>query len=718
MKNVVFSSSNLSISGTREFSISIGDANYLPSTGHFYKYYPANRITWQQARIEASNRTYYGLTGYLATLTSEEEAILCGEQALGAGWIGGTDEDAEGVWKWVTGPEGLAGGLVYWNGGPNGSTPNYAYWNRGEPNNTNGGENYAHITEPTVGIFGSWNDLPPNSSEAKGYMVEFGGMPGDPPLKIATSTQIRVASVISSNGDRRCGAGSVSLRAQASDGELNWYDSATGGNRVFTGTNYITTLNSTTTFYVAAEPVGCAQGRRVAVQGVILEPVTVPAQIEVANCDEDGTPDGFTLFNLNAIVPIVSTGSNETVIFYRNQTDAQSNTTANQITETDYDSSNGNTLYARTQNTNGCFGITEVNLEVSTTSFPPGYINALSYCDTDGSIDGFFGFDLNEATPEMLAQFPQGSNLSVSYYRTQDDALLDQNRIPLDSPYQNETINEQILFVRVEDNTGNRCFGVGPHLRLEVLPVPQFDILNDEKFCSTAASYTLETTNAQGNYTYEWRDADNNIIGTNSFVTVTSPGLYSVSASNGACTSEVKEVEVIASEAAMLSLENIEVTSEGNGEINRVSVINLSALGQGDYEFALGDELGPYQDEPVFERVTPGFKTLFVRDKNGCGISSIEIPVLGFPKYFTPNNDGYHDTWGPLGLSSLDYTAVSITIFDRFGKLLKSLYGFNENWDGTTRNRALPSDDYWYSVELIDNAGLKSQFNGHFTLKR
>ncbi len=723
VENVVFSSSNLNISGTREFSISIGDANYLPSTGHFYKYFEDVEITWQDARAAAENKTYYGLNGYLATLTSEDEAILCGEQTQGAGWIGGTDEETEGVWKWVTGPEGLQGGVIFWNGGVNGSTPNFAYWNTGEPNNVNGGENYAHITDPNVGLPGSWNDLrtigePPGPFQAKGYIVEYGGMPGDPELKIATSTQIRVASVTSSSGDVRCGAGSVSLMAQASDGDLNWYDSATGGNRVFTGANFVTNLTSTTTFYVAAEPVGCAQGTRISVQGVILEPVNVPAQIEVFNCDEDGIPDGFTLFDLNAIAATISTSANETVLFYSNQADAENNQTANQITDTDYDSSKGNTLYTRTQNTNGCYGITEVNLEVSTTSFQPGFQYDLTYCDTDGSIDGFYDFDLNEATPTMLAQFPTGSDLSVSYYRTQEEALLDQNEIPLTTTYRNEIVDEQILFVRVEDNTGNRCYGVGPHLRLEVLPVPQFDILNDGKFCSTAASFTLETTNAQGTYTYEWRDADDVIIGTDSFVTVTSPGVYTVSASNGACTSEVQLVEVIASEAAILSLENIEVISEGDGNINTIRIINPAELGQGDYEFALGDEIGPYQDEPVFERVTPGFKTLFVRDKNGCGISSIEIPVLGFPQYFTPNNDGYHDTWGPSGLSDKNYTAVSVYIFDRFGKLLKSLYGFGENWDGTTREKALPSDDYWYRVELTDYDGVISRFNGHFTLKR
>ena len=190
VKAVTYSNSQANVSGAREFSITIGEANYLPSSGHYYEYVADNLITWQDARADAQARTYYGLQGYLATITSLDEAVLCGEQTQGAGWIGGTDEAEEGVWKWVTGPEGLAGGVEFWRGGPGGSTTTFAYWNSGEPNNTNGGEDYAHITAPGIGIEGSWNDLRTTGEtspafQAKGYIVEYGGMPGDPELQIA-----------------------------------------------------------------------------------------------------------------------------------------------------------------------------------------------------------------------------------------------------------------------------------------------------------------------------------------------------------------------------------------------------------------------------------------------------------------------------------------------------------------------------------------------------
>lgn len=196
-----YSSSNANVSGVRQFSITVGEANYLPDSQHYYEFVAAPGITWTDAELAASNRNYFGMQGYLATLTSQAEADFSGSQSQGVGWIGANDVAVEGEWRWVTGPEA---GTLFWLGGITGTEITYANWNSGEPNNCCGGEDYAHITDPSVTTTpGSWNDLSNvgggGAYAPQGYVVEYGGMPGDPILNITATTTIVVQCNIITN---------------------------------------------------------------------------------------------------------------------------------------------------------------------------------------------------------------------------------------------------------------------------------------------------------------------------------------------------------------------------------------------------------------------------------------------------------------------------------------------------------------------------------------
>lgn len=249
IEDIEYISSSTHPSGTKTFSISIGQANYLPSNGHYYEYIPNLGVTWTDARNAAQTNTYYGLQGYLATITAADEAQLAGEQASGAGWIGGSDEQQEGTWKWMTGPEA-------------GTIMSFTFWNNGEPNNL-GDEDYAHVTAPGVGITGSWNDLsntgsPSGDYQPKGFIVEYGGMPGDPIIKISTSTTITIPAITSTIAASKCDSGALTLQATTNFGTINWYPTAIGGTTIGTGTSFTTSLlSNTTTYYVDSFPSGC-----------------------------------------------------------------------------------------------------------------------------------------------------------------------------------------------------------------------------------------------------------------------------------------------------------------------------------------------------------------------------------------------------------------------------------------------------------------------------
>lgn len=119
-----------------------------------------------------------------------------------------------------------------------------------------------------------------------------------------------------------------------------------------------------------------------------------------------------------------------------------------------------------------------------------------------------------------------------------------------------------------------------------------------------------------------------------------------------------------------------------------------------------------YQESNSFNYLSGGEYTVHYRDKVGCGIGQQTIFILGYPKYFTPNNDGFNDTWHINGIE--DYPEATIFIYDRYGKAVKEISANTSGWDGSYNGNMLASTDYWFVARLNSSRQIK----GHFTLKR
>jgi gliding motility-associated-like protein len=138
--------------------------------------------------------------------------------------------------------------------------------------------------------------------------------------------------------------------------------------------------------------------------------------------------------------------------------------------------------------------------------------------------------------------------------------------------------------------------------------------------------------------------------------------------------------------------------------------------GTAPLQYALNQ--GNYQDKNVFVKVPNGTHQIEVIDANNCVADTTftlnsNLDDLTIPNFFTPNGDGFNDTWKIEGLERLPEACIKI--YDRYGKLLVLMKPEENGWDGTYLSKPVASDDYWYVVELLPTSKL---IKGHFTVKR
>lgn len=348
-------------------------------------------------------------------------------------------------------------------------------------------------------------------------------------------------------------------------------------------------------------------------------------------------------------------------------------------------------------------------------------ISNLSYCDEDSDGDDTNGFvqniDLDGQINAILGPLQDPANFTVTFHENQSDATSGINS--LISPYTNTIANQQTIYVRVLNNT-TTCVNDDFTFDVVVDPLPNFKVTSPQIVCLNGPVLTIGPENATAVYDYVWTDpSGNNIISEN--INISSGGLYTVTATttDGTSCSRTREIQVDESIIATLTQEDVTIVDDSE---NNSITIDPTSLGIGDYEYALVDEndnfIRNYQDDPFFENLGGGFYVVLVRDKNGCGTASFLVSVIEFPKFFTPNNDGLNDTWAIKGADSRFFPNSQVYIFNRFGKVVAEIDIDGDGWDGTFNSNLLPSDDYWFDINLISPNGVLINRKGNFSLLR
>ncbi|WP_417942663.1 T9SS type B sorting domain-containing protein [Flavobacterium sp. RS13.1] len=460
--------------------------------------------------------------------------------------------------------------------------------------------------------------------------------------------------------------------ATLSDVEINgsnikWYDASENGN-LLSGS---TILQNQT--YYASQTIDVCESLRIPIKIAIQKTEAPTGDAQQEFC----TTQKATIAGLSAY------GTN--IVWY----DASAN---GNVLSAETPLVNGTTYYA-TQTLNNCESIDRLPVFVSIVS-PSVPVNDVAdvICDTDN--DTKESVDLTLYNTKITAC----NSCILSWFKTLSGAenQIVNEQITAPAAYV-LTVDNGVIYVRIDSN--DKCYQVVP-LKLTLVNVPVIAISDTVPLCQNKY---VSIDAGSGFDSYLWSTG-----ATSETITVTEAGSYwvTVTQNHGSTIcSSTKDFEVKLSNAAtILKVDTTDWTDEEN-----VLVVELADSSLGDYEYAV-DGIN-YQNSNTFSGLESGDYLVYVRDKNGCGVVNQQVFLLNYPKFFTPNGDGYNDTW-KIKFSESEPT-MNTKIFDRYGKFIKELNA-TSSWDGTFNSHELPATDYWFVVTRANG----KVYRGHFAMKR
>lgn len=397
------------------------------------------------------------------------------------------------------------------------------------------------------------------------------------------------------------------------------------------------------------------------------------------------------------------------VTYHLNDADAIAN--VRQLPDLYRSAGRNQTIYARVEHiASECFMTNSFDLTVGDEVVLTRPTEALKMC---GEVEGNIRvatFNLNEMQNRFLGDL-NATDFTISYFETSTNGVLSN---PIDTPasYTN-TKYPQNIYVQVQRNVSPNCkattqFELLINLNPEPVLVQNQILCVDEITQEPLGIVNLNSGLLNATHDFVWTLNGQIIAGQNQATLMANqPGIYEVTATKkGTGCFATANTTIIPSSKPIANYVYLNPSFSGSGSVQIVSE-NPDL-----YFYALDDK--PEQDSPLFENLSPGTYVITVRDKNGCGNITLDVPILDYMRFFTPNGDSYNDDWKITGLEEKENARV--WIFDRNGKLIKEMKT-TDKWNGTLNGSPLPSTDYWFKVEYEDEGQLH-EFKSHFSLKR
>jgi gliding motility-associated-like protein len=431
---------------------------------------------------------------------------------------------------------------------------------------------------------------------------------------------------------------------------------------------------------------------------LVVEPLPITQPQIITHCDDD--QDGFYGFDTSTLENMLLNGLTNVSVAY---TDSNGMSLSSPLPNPFLSNSQTINITVTNNTAQACSYNTTIQFEVD--DLPEAFpipTNLTTTCDDE--IDpllqnGMYGFDTSTFQSTILGI---QTGMLVNYF--------DENGNTLPSPLPNPfiTTNQNIL-VEVTNPTNSNCKATLT-IPFKVNPLPILTLTDTELICSDDPTFTkvidagLLNPSTSSNFTYEWYFNGTLLNGaTNYNLTINTAGIYSVDVTNNNGCTKTRTITVTASNSAVIDVIEVTDFSENN-------TIQVFATGLGDYVYSLNGI--DYQDSPIFSNIPIGTYILYIKDLKGCDLTTETIYVMGVPKFFTPNGDGYNDFWTIINYNPIE--PVKVNIFDRYGKLLNQFNPKNNSWDGKYNGQVLPATDYWFAIEFDSGRLVK----GHFSLLR
>ncbi len=321
-------------------------------------------------------------------------------------------------------------------------------------------------------------------------------------------------------------------------------------------------------------------------------------------------------------------------------------------------------------------------------------------------ISGNETFDLSSQNSVILGiQSP--ADYTLSYHLSQSDADTNSNPITGITNF-NPATNPQTIYIRLIFNLFPNCNQTGS-FDLITGQIPRIDLAPDYVDCDSqpvvldASVGNLSTTG------YSWSNGL-----TTPTITISDIGTttLNVTATNNYGTCNALDLRCTISKDIVVNIADIpEIdhidTDDWTDNENSITVVTTH---EGAFEYSL-DGIN-FQESPIFSNLRPGLYTVYVRDVGGCRTLTEMVWLLNYPKFFTPNGDGYNETWHVKNAEN--EPEFKVYIYDRYGKLITDILSYGPGWDGKFNGKVLFADDYWFVAHRQDGRILR----GHFTLKR